>query len=405
MAEIRPFCGLRPRDDIAARIIAPPYDVLSGDEARAIATPNPQSFLHVTRPEVDLPEWADAHGADAHAKARENLDAFVANGWMVRDIEPCFYLYQQTWKGRTQTGLMACCSVAEYDRGQIKRHELTRPDKEQDRVDNMSALDAQPGLVFLAYRDDAQVARAMKLASAATPAWTVSTEDGVTHALTVVNNPGAVEALTQAFGALDALYVADGHHRSAAASRVNAERNGSGSSAWFLAGLFPDSELEVLAYNRVVRDLNGHTPAKFLEALKAHFDVRPSENPVPDVRGKWTMYLMNQWFELGALPGVVDGNDVVGRLDVAVLQDRILGPLLGIEDPRTDDRIAFVGGIRGHKALQKRVDRGDAQVAFHLYPTGMDQLFDVADANLLMPPKSTWFEPKLRGGVVLHKIG
>ena len=405
MAEIRPFCGVRPRDELAARIIAPPYDVLSETEARAIASPNPQSFLHVTRPEVDLPEGVDAHGPSAHAKARENLDAFREQGWMVQDEGPCLYLYSQTMAGRTQTGLMAACSVAEYDCGQIKRHELTRPDKEQDRVDNMEALDAQPGLVFLAYRDASSMVKdAIKLAGAITPAWSVTTDDGVIHSLTAIDNAHLIDQLVAAFSGVETLYIADGHHRSAAASRVCAGRNGQGSSAWFLAGLFPDSELDVLAYNRVVRDLNGRTPAEFMTALGEHFVVTPTSTARPQRRGRWTMYLTGQWFELSARSGVVPQSDPVGRLDVAVLQDRVLGPLLGINNPRTDTRIAFVGGIRGHKALSKRVDRGDAMVAFHLYPTGMDQLFDVADANLLMPPKSTWFEPKLRGGVVLHAI-
>ena len=405
MAEIRPFLGVRPLDDLAAQIIAPPYDVLSEDEARTIAGPNPKSFLHITRPEVDLEEGIDAHGAAAHAMARSNLDAFQEQGWLVQDEQPCFYLYSQTWKGRTQTGLMAACSVDEYDTARIKRHELTRPDKEQDRVDNMKALDAQPGLVFLAYRDSSDAIRdAIKLASAIAPAWSVTTDDAVTHSLTVIDNPTLLEQLVVAFAGLDSLYIADGHHRSAAASRVAAERGGAGTSSWFLAGLFPDSELEVLAYNRLVRDLNGHTAQAFMKALSEDFMVTPTSNARPQRRGRWTMYLQGQWFELTAKDGVVDESDPVGCLDVAVLQDRVLGPLLGIENPRTDQRIQFVGGIRGHKALSKRVDRGDAMVAFHMYPTGMDQLFDVADAGKLMPPKSTWFEPKLRGGVVLHTI-
>jgi len=390
---------------MADRIIAPPYDVLSEDEARAIAEPNPNSFLHVTRPEVDLPRGADPHGPTAHAKARENLDAFRAKGWMVEDEMPCFYLYSQTWKGRTQTGLMAVCSVAEYDCGRIKRHELTRPDKEQDRVDNMDALDAQPGLVFLAYRDaHVEVRDALKLAQALPAAWTVTTDDGVVHRLTVVDVPHVVDAIQRAFAAVDALYIADGHHRSAAASRVCAARDAAGTSGWFLAGLFPDKELEVMAYNRVVRDLNGHTPDEFMRALATDFVVTPASTARPTQRGTFTMYLTDQWFELRPRQGVVPTGDPVGSLDVAVLQDRILSPLLGIENPRTDQRIAFVGGIRGHKALSKRVDRGDAMVAFHMHPTGMDQLFDVADADQLMPPKSTWFEPKLRGGVVVHRI-
>lgn len=406
MAEIRPFKGVRPLNDMADRIIAPPYDVLSEDEARAIADPNPSSFLHVTRPEVDLPAGSDPHGPAAHAKARENLDAFMGQGWMVEDEQPCFYLYSQTWKGRTQTGLMAACSVEEYDSDQIKRHELTRPDKEQDRVDNMDALDAQPGLVFLAYRDsDSAVRDALKQASALSPAWTVTTDDAVVHSLTVIDVPHLVEAIQLAFERVEALYIADGHHRSAAASRICAARGGAGTSGWFLAGLFPDRELEVMAYNRVVRDLNGHTPTEFMQKLSDDFVVTPASTARPVRRGTFTMYLSGQWFEVNPRNGVVPTDDPVGCLDVAVLQDRILSPILGIENPRTDQRIAFVGGIRGHKALSKRVDRGDAMVAFHMFPTGMDQLFDVADAGQLMPPKSTWFEPKLRGGVVVHRIG
>jgi uncharacterized protein (DUF1015 family) len=269
----------------------------------------------------------------------------------------------------------------------------------------MQALDAQPGLVFLAYRDTSDAVReAMKLAGAASPAWTVTTEDSVEHSLVVVDDPNVISQLQAAFAQVDALYIADGHHRSAAASRVCAARDGSGSSTRFLAGIFPDTQLEVLAYNRVVRDLNGRAPKQFMAELSEHFIVTPTSSPAPTRRGRWTMYLSGQWFELAARDGVIPEDDPVGRLDVAVLQDRVLGPILGIDDPRTDQRISFVGGIRGHKALSRRVERGDAMVAFHLFPTGMDQLFDVADAGMLMPPKSTWFEPKLRGGVVLHQI-
>ena len=401
MAQIRPFRGVRPLNDLAAQIIAPPYDVLSEDEARAIAEPNPKSFLHVTRPEVDLAQGVDPHGPAAHAKARENLDAFLAQGWMVQDEAPCFYLYSQTWRNRTQTGLMAACSVAEYDAGQIKRHELTRPDKEQDRVDNMSALDAQPGLVFLAYRDQSEAVReAIKLSSALAPAWSVTTDDGVTHSLTVIDNITVVEQLTEAFGALDTLYIADGHHRSAAASRVCAAREGSGQSGWFLAGLFPDSELEVLAYNRVVRDLNGHTPTEFMKALNTHFIVSPTSTARPQRRGRWTMYLTGQWFELMARDGVVDAATRSGARCRGATGS-CARTLLGIENPRTDRRFSL--WVPGHKALSG-VWIAATRGAFHLYPTGMDQLFDVADADMLMPPKSTWFEPKLRGGVVLHDI-
>jgi uncharacterized protein (DUF1015 family) len=405
MADVRPFCGIRPRNDLAAEIIAPPYDVLSEAEARVLAEPNSRSFLHVTRPEVDLPEGVDAHGPEAHTKARMNLDAFREAGWLVGDDRPCFYLYAQTWKGRSQVGLMAACSVDEYDAGTIKKHELTRPDKEQDRVDHMDALDAQVGLVFLAYRDDYPAVRAaLAAAQNRAPDWTVETEDGVTHALTVVDDPTLVGRVEAAFAGVDALYIADGHHRSAAASRVCSLRGGAGHSGRFLAGIFPDSELQVLAYNRLVEDLAGHSEEELLAAVGESFELTAGVDAMPTSRGHWTMYLGGTWYGLTARAGVVPEGDPVGSLDVAVLQDRVLAPLLGIDNPRTSGRVKFVGGIRGAEALERAVDGGEAAVAFHLHPTGMDQLFAVADADMLMPPKSTWFEPKLRGGVVLHAL-
>lgn len=403
MSDVRPFRGLRPRDDLAPRLIAPPYDVLSEAEARALTAGNPHSFLHVTRPEVDLPLGSDAHGPLAYAKARENLDAFRARGWVLQDDRPCFYVYAQTWRGRTQVGLMATCSVAEYDTDRIKKHELTRPDKEQDRVEHISALDAQTGLVFLAWRDRFPAARdALAAARALPPAWEVASDDGVVHALHVVADPDLITRLQEAFAEVPALYVADGHHRSAAASRVSAARGGLGGSDRFLCGIFPDSQLQVLAYNRLVADLGSYDVVSLQQAISEHFVLTHGAAPEPAGRGHWTMYLgAGRWIGLTARPGVVP-SDPVGCLDAAVLQDRILGPLLGIDNPRTDERIRFVGGVRGHQALSDAVDKGEAAVAFHLHPTGMDQLFAVADAGALMPPKSTWFEPKLRGGVVLH---
>ena len=402
MATVVPFRGIRPRSALAEEVIAPPYDVLSEAEARAIVARRPRSFLRVTRSEVDLPAGSDAHSAAAYEKARDNLNRFVADGTMVQDAAPCFYLYVQTWQGRTQAGLMALCETADYDAGRIKRHELTRPDKEQDRVDHINTLGAQTGLVFLTYRDtEDAVKAAMAEAAGRTPDWRVTTDDGVEHALIVIDGP-LVARLQSAFAAVPALYIADGHHRSAAASRVAAERGGSGSSGRFLVGIFPDSEMRILAYNRVVADLNGHTPEAFLAAVGEHFVVTAGAAPQPEQRGLWRMYLGGVWYGLTVKPGVVP-EDPVGSLDVAVLQDRILAPLLGIDNPRTNKRIRFVGGIRGTDALQRAVDGGEA-VAFSLHATGIDQLLAVADAGLLMPPKSTWFEPKLRGGVLVHML-
>jgi uncharacterized protein (DUF1015 family) len=402
MATVVPFRGIRPRSDLAAEVIAPPYDVLSEAEARQIVARQPRSFLRVTRPEVGLPEGSDAHSSAAYALGRVQLDADLAAGAMVQDETPCFYLYVQTWQGRTQSGLMALCQTADYDAGRIKRHELTRPDKEQDRVDHITTLDAQTGLVFLTYRDtDDAVRAAMAEAASRQPDWVATTNDGVTHALIVIDGD-LVDTLRAAFSSLDALYVADGHHRSAAASRVAIQRGGAGSSGLFLAGIFPDSEMRILPYNRVVSDLNGHTPEALLAAVGQDFTITPDAPPSPEGRGQWRMYLGGRWYGLVAKPGVTP-DDPVGCLDVAVLQDRILAPLLGIENPRTDTRIEFVGGIRGTAALQRGAD-ATGGVAFSLFATGIDQLLAVADADRLMPPKSTWFEPKLRGGVLVHRL-
>lgn len=404
MARIEPFRAVRACDDLAQEVIAPPYDVVSEEEARALTQDKPHSFLHVTRSEVDLAPGTDAHSPEAYQMARANLERFLDQGWLQRDDRPGFYLYRQIWQGREQAGLMAAASVQEYDQGKIRKHELTRPDKEQDRVDHMEALSAQVGLVFLAYRDEQEaVKQAMARARALEPAWQVTTEDGVEHALTPILDPALVQALQEAFAQVETLYIADGHHRSAAASRVCAAHQGVGGSHTFLAGLFPDSELRVLAYNRLVHDLHGHSPEALLEAISQKFEVSPTDQPQPEARGVWTFYLEGQWYRMTARAGVVPA-DPVGRLDVSVLQNNVLEPLLGIQDPRRDTRISFVGGIRGHQALSGAVDQGKAAIAFHLYPTGMDQLFDVADAGELMPPKSTWFEPKLRGGVVARLL-
>ena len=345
----------------------------------------------------------DEHDPAIYAEARRQLARFREAGWVVQDAAPSYYLYRQTWRGRTQTGLMATCAVAEYDDNTIKRHELTRPDKEKDRVDHIEALDAQTGLVFLAWRDTSAEARAALAEAPAAPLWETTTPDGVTHALLRIDAPAAVARITAAFAALPALYVADGHHRSAAASRVAAARGGAGASGWFLAGIFPDSELEILPYNRLVKDLAGHSPAAFLAAVDAAFHRSPGQ-PTPAGRGEISMFFAGEWHALRPHPSRVPSGDPVGSLDVSVLQDTLLGPVLGIANPRTDTRIRFVGGIKGPGALEAAVQKGEAAVGFVLHPTGMDQLLAVADANLLMPPKSTWFEPKLRGGVVVHPI-
>lgn len=403
MSHLRPFCGVRPKSDLAGEIIAPPYDVLNEEEAREIVSRHPKSFLRVTRSEVDLPEGSDSHGHEAYQKAGENLLQYIADGWMVQDQTPCFYLYSQTWQGRTQTGLMALCDTREYDENLIKKHELTRPDKEQDRTDHVHILGAQTGLVFLTYRDQyATIQEAMTKAKTLSADWSVTTDDAVTHTLTVISDPALVEAIQTAFNGVDALYIADGHHRSAAASRVAKLRERAGTSGYFLAGIFADSELKVLPYNRVVADLNGHSQEEFVAQVSTHFTLTPTESPEPSTRQTMTMYLDGAWYLMTPKAHLMS-DDVVASLDVSLLQDNVLGPVLGIDNPRTNTRIQFVGGIRGPQALSKAVD-AKGGVAFCMYATGIDQLLAVADADRLMPPKSTWFEPKLRGGVLIHRL-
>ncbi len=404
MATVRPFTGLRAAEALADKVLAPPYDVVSEAEARALVADNPISFLRVTRSEVDLPEGSDAHGEQAYAQAAATLRRFAAEGVLVQDDTPCFYVYAQQMGEHRQAGLMALCSCAEYDQGIVRRHEFTRPDKEQDRTDHILTLQAQTGLVFLAHRQTDAIAALHAAAAERAPLFTVTTPDGVVHSLTRIDDSDSLASWQAAFAALPVVYIADGHHRSAAASRASAEHGGAGSWGHFLCGIFPDDRLQVLAYNRLVADLQGRSSAEFLAALASDFDITSAVPASPDRRGCVHMYLDGAWHRLTPREGVVDAADPVASLDVAVLQDRVLEPLLGIADPRRDTRIRFVGGIRGTDALAAAVDSGDAAVAFSLFPTGLDQLFAVADAGEVMPPKSTWFEPKLAGGVLVHLL-
>ncbi|MGC6491655.1 MAG: DUF1015 domain-containing protein [Myxococcota bacterium] len=400
MADVRPFHAIRPVAATAQQVIALPYDVPTLDECRTLAK-NPLTFLHVTRSEVDLPEGADPHGEEAYRKAKENLARFRSDGTLQKDASAAYYIYAQTMGEHHQVGILAACSTEDYDAGRIKKHEFTRPDKEDDRTHHMQLLGAQVGLVFLAYPSNHAINTITQRVTQQPAAWSVVTEDGVTHAFWTV--PSAESApLHQAFQSVETLYIADGHHRSAAASRVAALRADE-PSKWFLAGLYPDDNLKVLAYNRVVHDLNGHTPASFLAHVDEAFVRSPASSDTPSKRGSFTMYMEGAWYSLTPRDGVVDHADPVARIDAAVLQDHLLGPILGIANPRRSERITFVGGIRGARALARAVDNG-AAVAFHLFPTGLDQLFDVADADMVMPPKSTWFEPKLREGVVSRDL-
>ncbi|MCU0835168.1 MAG: DUF1015 family protein [Chromatiaceae bacterium] len=412
MPLIRPFPGLRPARGRAAEVAAPPYDVMSEAEARQMVQGRPWSFLHVSRPEVDLPEGTDPYAPEVYATARENMERMLAEGVLVRDPAPRYYVYRLTMGTHTQTGLVAAASVAAYDADRIKKHEFTRPVKEDDRVRQIDALNAQTGPVFLVYRSAAEIDGMLAAATEAEPAVDIRAAGDVRHELWVLAEEARIGRLSDAFEALDALYVADGHHRSAAASRVaaarrasNAGHTGEESYNYFLAVIFPHNQMQILAYNRLIKDLHGLDAGAFLNRVAVPFRVEPSAEPVSPARpAEMGMYLDGTWYRLTLDEQRIPWDDPVARLDVSLLQTNLIEPVLGIVDPRRDERIDFVGGIRGLAGLQQRVDDGDMRVAFALHPTRMEDLMAVADAGEVMPPKSTWFEPKLADGLVSHVL-
>jgi uncharacterized protein (DUF1015 family) len=409
---IRPFAGLRPAPAYAAAVAAPPYDVLSSDEARLRAAGKPWSFLHISRAEIDLPAGTDPHSPQVYAKAAENLERMLREGVLVRDPWPCYYVYRLIMDDHVQTGLVVAASVAAYDTNQIRRHEFTRPDKEDDRVRQIEALQVQTGPVLLAYRDAPQVDQILLQASGAEPQADVTADDGVRHTIWTLSEPAVAARLSAAFDTMRALYIADGHHRSAAASRMAAARRqanphhtGAESYNYFLAVAFPHRQLRILDYNRLVKDLGGMSALEFQMRIGRSFSVQASDRPVkPSRHGEFGLYLRGRWYRLQIKPEFGQPSDPAKRLDVSLLADHLLAPVLGIEDPRTDKRIDFVGGVRGLAELQRRVDSGEMAAAFTLYPTRMEDLMAVADAGEIMPPKSTWFEPKLADGLVSHVL-
>ncbi len=407
MTLIRPFTGLRPVDDRAGDVIAPPYDVLSSAEARIRAQDRAWSFLHISRAEIDLPEGTSPYDPLVYKTAAANLTRMENEGILHRDSRSCYYVYQLVMDEHHQTGLVAVASVSEYDSNRIRKHEFTRPDKEDDRVRQIEALNAQTGPVLLAYPAQATVDSLIEEVTHTQPVVDLVADDGIGHRLWVINDDTRIERITVAFDAMEALYIADGHHRSAAASRVAAKRAGQAgdsSAAYFLTVIFPHNQMKILDYNRVVRDLSGMTPETFLAGLTENFSVSPvSGSCHPAGPGEFGMYLAGQWYRLTVHPDQIPA-DPVARLDVSLLADKLLAPVLGITDPRRDQRIDFVGGIRGLEELERRVDSGEMQVAFSLYPTRMEDLMAVADAGEVMPPKSTWFEPKLADGLVSHVL-
>lgn len=412
MATIRPFRGYRPLPDLAAEVAARPYDVLNSDEARQEVQGNPYSFLHIGKPEVDLPRDIGLYDDRVYAKGKENLDRFVHEGTLRRDASPSLYVYAQTMAGHDQFGIVGCVSVQEYLNDTIKKHELTRKDKEDDRTKHVKITNAHSGPIFLTYRADAELDGIVASVTRRKPTYDFLAVDGIRHRLWVIEDKEVIGRIADAFARIPNLYVADGHHRSAAAARVgkeladaNPKHTGNEEYNFFLAVLFPHNQLRIMDYNRVVKDLNGRTEEEFLKELREKFSVEPARGQVkPSKKGEYGMYLKGRWFTLQATPALLRNPDPVAGLDVSILQQHLLSPVLGIDDPRTNKRIDFVGGIRGLQELERRVDSGEMAVAFALFPTSIDELLAIADAGKTMPPKSTWFEPKLRDGVVVHMV-
>lgn len=409
MAIVRPFKGLRPPRDVAPKLASLPYDVINSQEAREIAKDNPQSFLHVVKPEIDLDPGINLYDQSVYDKAVANFKMFQQKGWLKKDETECLYIYKEVMDGRSQIGLVGCVSAQEYWDGKIKRHEFTRKVKEEDRLKHVDMVNANAGPVFLTYpaKDsiDAMVNQAIKAA----PDVDFVADDGIQHTLWVIKDQAWIKKMVEEFARLPALYVADGHHRTQAAARLarvrtenNPSHTGNEEYNFFLAVMFPHNHLYIMDYNRAVVDLNGNTEEEFLKKVGEKFTVEKTEYKKPTAVNTFGMYLKGTWYKLTAKPGSFPASDPVNSLDVAILQNNLLNPILGIGDPRTDDRIDFIGGIRGIKELEKIVDNQKFVVSFSMFPTSIEQLMKIADAGEVMPPKSTWFEPKLRSGMVIH---
>lgn len=414
MVRIKPFKGLRPKPEYASKVASPPYDVLSSEEAREMAQANPLSFLHVVKPEIDLPPDTDPYSDDVYQKAAENLERLQIDGILKQDATECYYLYQIRMGNHVQTGLVAVASVDDYLDNKIKKHEFTRPAKEDDRTRHILESKAQAGPVFCVFRRDTALTEIFKQITAEKPEIGFTADDSIEHKLWPVCDSSVCDQITSAFAGFNEIYIADGHHRSAAGSRAaevfrkaKPDYTGDEGFNYFLTVIFPDNELMIMAYNRVLVDLNSMPEEQFMARIDERFEVREvaSRNEAePKKPYNYGMYMNGQWYALTARPELIDPNDPVARLDVHVLSKSVLEPLLGIENPRTDPRIDFVGGIRGLAELEKLVNSGKWKLAFALHPTTVEQLLAVADANKVMPPKSTWFEPKLRSGMVVHRL-
>jgi uncharacterized protein (DUF1015 family) len=408
MITIQPFRALRPEAQHAKQVASRPYDVLNSKEAKIEAQGNPSSFLHITKSEIDLPEEVDIHSQQVYDTAKNNLDAFVSRNILFRESKPCYYIYQLIMNGRSQTGLVCGSSVDDYENDLIKKHEFTRPEKEKDRINHIATTGAQTGNVFLAYRNVAEIDQVIsKWQEEKNPVYDLLAEDGIQHSIWIINDSKTIDLITELFKTkVPFTYIADGHHRAASAAKV---RKALGNEATegadiFLTTLFPSNQLHIMDYNRVVKDLNGLENAAFIEKLSDQFIVEKAEKAFsPSNLHQFGLYIGKQWYSLSAKENTYT-NDPIGILDVTILQNNLLDPILGIKDQRTDQRIDFVGGIRGLEELEKRVDSGEMAVAISLHPVSIQQLFDIADSGNVMPPKSTWFEPKLRDGLLTHLI-
>ena len=411
MAVIRKFKAIRPTSEMAEAVAALPYDVVNSEEAREMTKDKPYSFLHVDKAEIDLPAGTDIYSPQVYAKAKENLDKLVSDGILVQDNKPMLYVYELTMDGRSQTGLVACTSIDEYLNGIIKKHELTREDKEQDRIRHVDICNANTGPIFLAYRTVDEISAIIENLKKNAPVYDFTAEDGIKHRAWVIDNDETANKLIELFKAVPNLYIADGHHRNASAAKVGLKRRsehpdytGEEEFNYYLAVIFPSDQLKIMDYNRVVKDLNGMTSEEFMNKLAEKFDIHEADGRAkPEKQYDFGMYLDKKWYMLTAKENL-RVNDAVAGLDVSILQDNVLIPILGIGDIRTDKRIDFVGGIRGLGELERRVDSGEMKVAFAMYPTSIDQLMTIADENKIMPPKSTWFEPKLRSGLFIHSL-
>ena len=407
MVTIHPFKALRPAAELAKQVASRPYDVLNSMEAKVEARGNSASFLHITKSEIDLPDTIDIHSQQVYDKAKENLDAFISRKILFRESKPCYYIYQLVMNGRSQTGLVCGSSVDDYENDLVKKHEFTRPEKEKDRINHIKTTGAQTGNVFLAYRNVAEIDALISKWKEKSPVYDFTADDDIRHTIWIVNDDDTIEKISSLFKEkVPCTYIADGHHRAASAAKVRAAlgSNAQEGADHFLTTLFPSDQLHIMDYNRVVTDLNGLSEADLLSAIQNKFSVQKADKAFsPASLHEFGMYLNNQWYRLTAREGSYS-NDPIGVLDVTILQDNLLDPVLNIKDQRTDKRIDFVGGIRGLDELEKRVNSGEMALAFSLHPVSIRQLFDISDSGNVMPPKSTWFEPKLRDGLLTHLI-